>query len=159
VESACGYQFSKLKKEKKEKEYHKGNFIEIGSDFLTSLPQVPEFIRKRKAVEDMTIAELMQYQVYKNYKHGWILWQLKHRGQTAIEEFAKLKKYNHGWVQQFIETSKTQLWKEITTAYTKPQANSIAEEVRNAIAEKNDFFIAEMAIRDKYLNNKPSTNA
>ncbi len=90
----CGYKFPQ-----EEKKLEESNLVEVDS----KIGKVPEHLRKPK--NEMTITELIERAKYgsnnlgRSYKTGWILHEVKKRGEKALHEYAKIKGYKSGWVK------------------------------------------------------------
>jgi superfamily II DNA or RNA helicase len=53
-----------------------------------------------KPIAQMTVAELEEFRVHKNYSMGWISRQLQLRGEASLIQYASLKGYARAWADR-----------------------------------------------------------
>jgi len=96
--SNCGHEFPQETKELKETE-----LVEVDSE----IGKIPKHLRKPKS--QMTVLELMERAQYgssklgRPYKTGWIVHELRQRGEGALREYAQIMGYKDGWIQRQME--------------------------------------------------------
>lgn len=86
----CKYCNAQQERQQEELKLHESKFVQI---------EKPEFL-KIKPLKQMTVAELEEFRVNKNYQRGWIVHQLLPRGREALQEYAAMKNYQQAWVNR-----------------------------------------------------------